>query len=120
MKRLIVVLLAAAPLISGCTRHGPDCRFLDAGYSSLRTDLSQLSVIAPNSVPLGVRRSIERCYPARPYDNYRGPFGFAGARQAASGHMYVIYEPLGITDVWLVFEVGHEGEPLKAFQYSTL
>ena len=112
---IIVTLFA-----SGCARPEGDCGFLSDGYTSLSENLAALADIRSEALPANARLTVERCYPSHPYDDYLGPFRFVGAKRAANGNIYLVYEPTGITDVQLVFEVGRDQRPLKAFQYSTL
>ncbi len=116
--RSIVVLAFVA--LGGCTSQQPDCGFLASGYGRLASNLATLPDIPSATLPQAARVEVERCYPSHPYLNYRGPFHFLGAKRAASGNTYLIYEPSGITDVELVFELASDLRPLRAFQYSTL
>jgi len=113
-------VVLAILLLGGCSSQRSDCGFLASGYGRLTSNLANLPDIPSATLPKSVRVKVERCYPSHPYLQYRGPFEFVGAKRAANGNIYLIYEPSGITDVELVFELGSELRPVKAFQHSTL
>jgi hypothetical protein len=112
-----LVLGVAIIAAGGCTSQQPNCSYLDSGYGRLTKDLRQLQDV---TIARDARQSVERCYSTHPYLNYLGPFSFVGAKRASSGRTYLVYEPQGITDVELVFELGRDMRPVKAFQHSTL
>jgi hypothetical protein len=117
MRGFVVLFILA---LGGCTSQPPDCGFLASGYGRLGNNLAALPDIPSATLPKGARVQVERCYPAHPYLDYRGPFRFVGGKRAANGNTYLVYEPVGITDVELVFELASDLHPLRAFQYSTL
>lgn len=118
--RGIVACIIVALFAGGCARPQGDCGFLSLGYTNLTENLAGLADIPSVAVPANARLAVERCYPIYPYNDYLGPFRFVGAKRAADENTYLVYEPIGITDVELVFELGRDQRPLKAFQYSTL
>ena len=117
MRDFVVLTFLA---LAGCTSQRPDCGFLTSGYGRLATNLAALPDIPSATLPRGARVQVERCYPSYPYLDYRGPFRFVGAKRAANGNTYLVYEPGGITDIELVFELAADLHPLRSFQYSTL
>jgi hypothetical protein len=118
MRSFLVTLTILA--LAGCTSQRPDCGFLTSGYGRLASNLAALPDIPLTTFPEGARVQVERCYPAHPYLNYHGSFRFVGVKRAANGNPYLVYEPSGISDVELVFELASDFRPIRAFQYSTL
>ena len=107
----------AALLTASCTSQDRECSFLERGYARPTEDLARLPSV---QVPKSARRTVERCYSKHPYLDYHGPFEFVGAKRSTTGYVYLVYRPVGITDVQLVFELGEGSQPLNAFQRSTL
>jgi hypothetical protein len=118
--RGVMVGLMTVLLSGGCTSEEQDCAFLAPGYARLDENLARLPAIPSSALPESARFAVERCYPTHPYNGYLGPFSFLGAKRAANGNTYLLYEPMGITDVQLVFEFDRDQRPLRAFQYNTL
>jgi hypothetical protein len=61
---------------------------------------------------------IQKCWAAHPYGGPQYSIELADARKTPDGGYYVLFEPLGITDVQLVFSVDANRRVTAAYVHS--
>lgn len=119
-----LALFAAGSACAGwLARESADrtgCAYTAAGYGRLNGDLHSLARFALENVTDDVVGGIEKCWAAHPYGGPKHSIELVDARKAPSGGYYLMFEPLGISDVQLVFRVQRDRRVTQAFQYSTL
>jgi hypothetical protein len=121
VKRFIRIALPAflSAFCVSCTESGFDCRFLDEGYKRFDRSLTSLAEYPLENVPDEVVGSIQRCWAERPYESPQHSILLSGARVASPSRYYLIFEPWGITDMYLVFSVERGNSVVDAYTYST-
>jgi hypothetical protein len=100
--------------------EGAECAYMAKGYERLTGNLRQYAKYPSQDVSDKVLAGIQRCWAAQPYVGPRHSIEFVEARVVPDGGYYVIFEPIGVTDVQLAFRVDRSGSAVQAFQYSTL
>lgn len=117
-------LFGAASATAGWIGHkaatSAGCEYTAAGYGRLNGDVLRLPKYPLKEVSDDVVGDIQKCWAAHPYGGPQHSIGLVDARKMPSGGYYLLFEPLGITDVQLVFRVQRTGRITQAFQYGTL
>jgi hypothetical protein len=96
------------------------CAYMAKGYERLTGNLRQYAEYPSQDVSDKVLAGIQRCWAAQPYVGPRHSIEFVEARVVPHGGYYVIFEPIGVSDVQLAFQVDRTGSAVQAFQYGTL
>jgi hypothetical protein len=96
------------------------CAYSAAGYERLTEDLRSFAKYSLVNVSQQVLGDIQQCWAAHPYAGPQHVIELADARVIKTGGYYVIFDPIGVTEVRLVFQVNDSGRVVKAYQYSTL
>jgi hypothetical protein len=117
-------LFGAASATAGWFGHkattSAGCAYTGGGYDRLNHDVLRLPSYSVEQVPNEVIGAIQKCWAAHPYGGPQHSIQLVDARKMPSGGYYILFEPLGITDIQLVFQVERTGSVVRAFQYSTL
>lgn len=69
---------------------------------------------------LSAQERVESCVANTSYYDPVHPLRFVGARIDSKGKYYLIYNPYGVEDQWIVFDVDQRGNFVKVFSYSPL
>ncbi len=116
---------AAAGIALGWLAHqhhvDEPCRFMAQGYKKVRLDTRSLQDFPLNRVPDAALAAVQRCWASRPYIGPLRVLELVDAFEMKSGDYYLAFEPIGVTDVQIVFLIRRSDEkPVAAFQRSTL
>ena len=95
------------------------CNYLANGYQLLPIRVERLSRYDLEHVPEDVLGNIQRCWAENPYGGAQHSLALTDARKLSATRYYVAFEPLGITDVQLVFLIDRKDGVIGAFQRST-
>ncbi|WP_097092516.1 hypothetical protein [Novosphingobium sp. Chol11] len=109
----------AAGWILNDQAEGRRCNYLANGYELLPIRTERLSRSELEHVPEHVLGDIQRCWAANPYGGPQHSLALTDARKLSAARYYVAFEPLGITDVQIVFLVDRKDGVIGAFQRST-
>jgi hypothetical protein len=116
--------LGIAPLIlsltcGSCRKESGHCDYLVDGYERLHTDLNSLPLIPLEQISEAVVGEVQKCWATHPYGGPQHSLRLQAARQAGANGYYLIFEPSGIQDVALVFQVNAESRVTGGYQSST-
>ena len=108
-------------VLVGCDREqeAQECAFLSEGYASFdNQEIKRLPTSGTRRVPLARFAQVQSCWAAKPFggDNQYS-LEYVETRWVSDTEYYLIFEPVGITDVHVGFLIN---EPQGAVKAGTL
>lgn len=95
------------------------CDYTASGYERLTVSVHTLPKLPLESVSDDVVGKIQKCWAAHPFVGPQHAIQFVDARRAPDGGYFLLFDPLGVSDVQLVFSVDANWDVTGSHSQST-